>query len=339
MRKIVTLNIIMALFFISQLMAGTGTSGAQFLELSAGGRASALGGAYAAFARGVESVFINPAGLAHLSQKEAAFTHYELYADMTYENVAVAVPLSSSTITLSAQAFLSGDIQETTIDMPQGTDRNISANDFSFNLSYSRNMTDKFTAGATFRLLVLNLADVRATGIAFDAGALYNVGVKNIRIGFTINNFGPDLRYKGEPLDFETRKSDNQDQATDVNATYISEYFQLPLTFRVGFAYDPLNTENHRLSLLADGVNPNDQKENLALGVEYAYKDAFFLRAGHAGLLNNGIDNGGINQKEYTFGAGAVIKVGSSANLRFDYSFESHKYLTDISSFTVGFTF
>jgi len=320
-------------------MAGTGTSGAQFLQLSAGGRASALGGAYTAFAHGVESVYINPAGLARLVQKEAAFTHYQLYADMTYENVAVAVPLSSGTITFSAQAFLSGDIQETTIDSPQGTDRTISANDLSFNLSYARNMTDKFTAGATFKLLVLNLAEVQATGVAFDVGALYNVGVKNIRIGFAVSNFGPDLRYKGEPLNFETRKSDNQDQSSDVNASYVSEYFQLPLTFRIGFAYDPVNTENHRLSLLADGVNPNDQKENLAVGVEYCYKNGFFLRAGHAGLLNNGIENGGINQREYSFGAGAIINVGSAASLRFDYSFESHKYLTDISSFTVGFTF
>lgn len=325
--------------FIGQILAGTGTSGAQFLELSAGGRPSALGGAYTAFAQGIEGIYINPAGMTSLQFREAAFTHYELYADMTYENIALGIPLGNQAIGISVQGFLSGDIQETTIDRPQGTDRTFSANDFAFNVSYARVMTDKFSAGATFKLLVMNLADVRATGVAFDVGAIYNVGVRNIRIGFAINNFGPDLRYQGEPLEFETRKSENPDQSTDVNANYVSEFFQLPLTFRVGLAYDPVNTEQHRVTVLADGLNPNDQDENLVFGIEYGYKNAFFLRGGYAGLLNNGFEDGGINQRMYSFGAGAIIGVSGSTNLKFDYSFEAHKYLNNISSFNVGFTF
>lgn len=338
MKKVLKFILFLEIVFITNLFGGTGTSGAQFLQLSAGGRSSGMGGAYTAFAQGVESVFINPAGLAFLSQNQAVFSHYELYADMTYENVALGLPLENGSITISSVAFLSGDIERTTIDEPQGTGESYSANDFSFNLSYARNMTDKFTAGVTMKILLLNLADVRATGIAFDAGAVYDIGIRNIRIGFSINNFGPDLRYKGEALKYETRKSENPDQDSDVNATYISEHFQLPLTFRIGLAYDAIKNDYHRLSLVADGLNPNDQKENLVMGFEYCFRDSYFLRAGHAGLLNKGIEDGGINQRGYTFGAGAILKIGAS-NLRFDYSFEEHKFLSNISSFTIGFTF
>jgi long-subunit fatty acid transport protein len=339
MKRFLALIFIISLIYLANALAGTGTSGAQFLQLSAGGRPSSLGGAYTAFAQGVEAVYINPAGLAHLNGRQAVFTHYELYADMSYENIAIGIPVSNGAFTISAVGFLSGEIQRTTIEEPEGlAGDNFSANDFSFNLSYSRNLTDKFSAGATFKLLILRLAEVGATGVAFDVGAMYDIGVQNIRIGFTINNFGPDLRYQGEALAYETRISDNPDQASDVNANYLSEYFQLPLTFRVGLAYDPVRNENHRITLLADGLNPNDQKENLALGLEYAFKESYFIRAGHAGLLNNGYKDGGINQRTYTFGAGALLNI-STTRLKFDYSFEGHQYLSNISSFSVGFIF
>jgi long-subunit fatty acid transport protein len=339
MKHLFNFLFISVLIYITNALGGTGTSGAQFLQLSAGGRPSSLGGAYTAFGQGVETVYINPAGLASLNGQQAAFSHYELYADMSYENIALGIPVGQGALTISAMGFLSGAIQRTTIEEPEGLPGdNFSANDFSFNLSYARNMTDKFSAGVTFKLIMLKLAEVSATGVAFDAGAIYDIGLNNIRIGFTINNFGPDLRYQGEALEYETRISDNPDQASDVNANYISEYFQLPLTFRVGLAYDPVRNENHRITLLADGLNPNDQKENLALGLEYAFKESYFIRAGHAGLLNNGYKNGGINQRTYTFGAGALFNI-STTRLKLDYSFEGHQYLSNISSFTVGFIF
>jgi len=146
------------------------------------------------------------------------------------------------------------------------------------------------------------------------------------------------MRYSGQALDFQTRIADNQNQASDVNANYVAELFQLPLTFRVGMAYDPVNNENHRITLMADGLNPNDQAENLAVGLEYCYKDKYFIRGGHAGLLNEGVTNGGINQITYSFGAGAQIEMNNMGIL-LDYAFEDHKYLSNISKFTIGLVF
>jgi hypothetical protein len=332
--QILSINLIFTTFSWS----GTGTSGAQFLQLAGGGRASALGGAYTAFAQGLESVYYNPAGITTLRQKSAGFTHSELYADMSYENVALGIPLSFGAITFSANALLSGDIGITTLEDPQGTGETYSANDFSFNISYARILTDKFSAGITFKYLIMNLAEVQALGVAFDAGATYNTGVKNIRIGFAINNFGPDMSYKGQALEFQTRIAENENQASDVNANYVAELFQLPLTFRVGVAYDPINNENHRVTLMADGLNPNDQAENLAVGLEYCYKDKYYIRGGHAGLLNDGIQNGGINQITYSFGAGALVEM-NNMGIVFDYAFEDHKYLSNISKFTIGLIF
>ncbi len=337
MKRILNLIIIFIALSATLVWAGTGTSGAQFLQITGGSRVSALGGAYTAFAQGLESVYINPAGLAHLAQREAGFTHSKYFADMSVENVAVGIPMQFGSIAISAVALLSGDIERTTIEQPQGTGENFSANDFAFNLSYSRVMTDKFSAGLTFKYLVMTIAEVQARGYAMDVGATYNTGINNIRIGFAINNFGPDVRYSGEALQFQTKK-DNPGQATDVNAQYESEYFQLPLTFRVGLAYDAINDATNRLTLIVDGVNPSDQKENMAVGLEYSFKNSYFLRVGHAGVFNDGLSNGGINQMKYSLGAGANFKLGTTG-LLIDYSFEDHTYLASVSRFTVGLTF
>ncbi|MEJ2635172.1 MAG: PorV/PorQ family protein [Calditrichia bacterium] len=338
MKRLLNFIYFFSLLFASLVWAGTGTSGAQFLQMGGGGRPAALGGAYVAFAQGLETVYINPAGLATMGQNEVAFTHSAFFADLSLENAGFGIPIENGAVAISMSALLSGDIERTTLSEPQGTGETYSANDYSFNFSYARKMTDKFSAGVTFKYLIMNLADVQAKGIAFDAGATYNTGVKNIRIGFAINNFGPDLRYDGQALEFETTKGDNSSQATDVNAKYQSELFQLPLTFRVGLAYDAIKSADHRLTFLADGLNPNDQSENLAVGVEYSYKDSYFIRGGHAGLADNGYENGGINQIQFTFGAGAHLKMGTTS-LMLNYAFEQHKYLSNISRFTLGFIF
>lgn len=319
------------------LWGGTGTSGAQFLQLGGGSRSMALGGAYTALVGGLESAFVNPAGLATLGATEAMFTHSEFYADINYENAAIGFPLSFGSITLSGVALLSGDIEQTTIDDPDGTGEMFSANDYSFNISYSRRMTDKFTAGVTFKFILLNLADVQARGIAFDMGGIYNTGIKNLRIGFAINNFGSDLKYTGEVLEFQTQKESNPSQASDVNAQYESELFQLPLTFRVGLAFDLLQAENHTVTILTDGINPNDQDENLAVGMEYKFRKNYNLRVGYAGVLN-GFEEAGLNGRGLTAGVGANINL-STSSVRVDYSFEEHKYLSNISRFSLGFVF
>jgi hypothetical protein len=337
MKNILRDIMFLVLILTSICWGGTGTSGAQFLQLGGGSRSTALGGAYAALVGGVESVFINPAGLANLARTEAMFTHSEFYADLNYENVAFGVPINVGSITLSATALLSGDIEETTIDQPNGTGEMFSANDYSFNISYARRMTDKFSAGVTLKFILLNLAEVQARGLAFDMGGIYNTGIKNLRIGFAINNFGSDLKYAGKVLEFQTKKEDNPSQDSDVNANYESELFQLPLTFRVGLAFDLIKSENHVVTIVTDGVNPNDQDENLVVGLEYQFQHNYNLRVGYAGVLN-GFDESGLNGRGLSAGAGARINLGTNG-VRLDYSFQEHKYLSNISRFSVSFLF
>src|SRR3989475_8566786 len=70
-----------------------GTSG-EFLLLGAGARGAALGGAYAALATDVTSLYYNPAGLAQLSRPGAMVSTYSYVADTRYSWVGIGVPLA-----------------------------------------------------------------------------------------------------------------------------------------------------------------------------------------------------------------------------------------------------
>ena len=58
-----------------------GTAGAQELRIPVGARGTAMGGAVVADAHGMEAIYWNPAGLAHLGRTEAMFSHQPYIAD------------------------------------------------------------------------------------------------------------------------------------------------------------------------------------------------------------------------------------------------------------------
>ena len=127
---------------------------AQREQIFVGTRPNSLGEAFVAVADDGHAVYWNPAGIAFLEGTAAGFTHTMLYADMSLEDVAVAMPAMDGVMAVSALAFLSGDIEETTEEMPDGTGETYTANAFSLTLSYARLMTDKFSAGVSFRFRV-----------------------------------------------------------------------------------------------------------------------------------------------------------------------------------------
>src|SRR5262245_39552105 len=73
---------VMSVLLMTAALTGAGRAfadpaGFAFLEIPAGARASALGGAFSSMAQGVEAVYANPAGLESVRGVELAATHYE----------------------------------------------------------------------------------------------------------------------------------------------------------------------------------------------------------------------------------------------------------------------
>lgn len=342
---------------VSARLGGAGSS-ASFLTMGGGARPIAMGCAYTALADGPDALFWNPAGIANVTSPQVSFGQAILFAGMLEENLAGAFPLdASSTLGIQILAHLSGPIEITTYDKQQGTGNFYTANNYAVGITYSRLMTEKFTAGVTLKLIDLTLHEVAAVGIAFDAGAIYRIAeFKNLRLGFCVQHFGPDMRYSGNPLLFNTHKDTLQ--TNDIPSTFLSEPFRLPFTFAGGAAIDLVEPDSmgsgSRLTLDADFFHLGDQSAKGSLGLEYGLNEMFFLRFGFG--INTSPDLGDTttaaadagtilrevlsnrNDRGPSAGLGVKIPIGDF-DVSVDYSFEWHWYLSPVHRASLGVGF
>ena len=161
--------------------------GADFLAGGVDARALAMGGANVAQTRNVNSVYWNPAGLAHTEHPEVAYMHAERFAGVvSFDFAAIAYPVSHhSTVGLSF--FRSGvnDIKNTLNawdaernqpkSNPESYITSFSAADMAFLISYSRRFNQRFTVGTSGKIIRRTIGNfANAWGYSFDAGAQWH---------------------------------------------------------------------------------------------------------------------------------------------------------------------
>ncbi len=281
-----TLTLVIAVLPLSARLGGSGSS-ASFLTMGAGARPISMGCAYTAFAEGPDALFWNPAGIVKMKTPGATFGQAILFAGMLEENLAAVIPLGEEglggILGVNLLAHLSGPIEITTFEDQDGTGNYYTANNYAIGITYAYRMTEKFSTGLTIKGIDLTMDKVAALGFAVDAGATYVIKeARNLRLGFVIQNFGPDMRYRGAPLFFNTHKDTlHQD---DIPANYESDPVPLPFSFAGGAAIDLIEPQapgsGSRFTLAADFVHLADQPSKGAIGVEYGLNEMFFLRGG-----------------------------------------------------------
>ncbi|MXZ18100.1 MAG: PorV/PorQ family protein [Rhodothermaceae bacterium] len=161
--------------------------GADFLAGGVDARALAMGGANVAQTRNVNSVYWNPSGLAHMEYPEVAYMHAERFAGIvSFDFAGIAYPIShNSTVGLSF--FRSGvnDIKNTLNAWdaarnqpkanPESYITSFSAADMAFLLSYARRLNQRFTVGASGKIIRRTIGDFAdAWGYSFDVGAQWH---------------------------------------------------------------------------------------------------------------------------------------------------------------------
>ena len=333
--KRTTLLLIIMCLASTTLWARLGGAGLNFLIVNAGSRPSALGGAYAALANDLDAIYFNPAGISALNRFSLNFSYTPYFADMSYQSMAMAIPSGMfGTIGLSLLSLQSGDIEKTTLDEPNGTNSSYSASDYAFGVTLARPLTDKFSVGGTMKFITEGIDEVSCFGWAIDLGATYNTGFKNFRLGFSILNFGPDMQFKGDVLKFHYKPVDPNDpeendlMEEDAQAQWESEKIPLPLMFQFGLAVDLIQTSAYRVTFTADKVNPTDQVETFAVGMEVGYLEFLNLRVGYSDK----------NDGNFAAGAGIILPMGNSKAI-FDYAFRNHQYLDALHTFALTLVF
>jgi hypothetical protein len=258
-----------------------GTSGAQFLKLDVDARVVGLGGANAAVTQGAMALYYNPASIALMDERGLAFSYTDWIADIRYNYLAYATPISGfGNIGVHVAVLTMDDMERTTLEQPDGTGEMFGANSWVVGISTAHQLTNRFSFGVTAKYIREKISELSSGAIAFDVGTIYYTGFRNLRIAMSTRNFGTDTKFNGTELE-TTYDQDNNPSTAPVEIRLNTQSHPLPLSFRVGIAYDFEFDENSKLLAALDGYNTRDQGQQGNVGFEYSWQDRLALRAGY----------------------------------------------------------
>jgi len=179
--------------------AGT-TTGFAFLNLPAGARAAALGGAYTALADDPTAAFWNPAGIAAATpltgKDEMAVTgvHHESIQNFRQDLVAATWRRGGDGLSLAFNSHYTGGIDGTdAIGNPLGT---FGASDFAIAGGYAVAVAPGARLGGTLGWVSESIAGVSASTLTFSLGGLYApAGVAGLTLGAAVRQIGGSPRF------------------------------------------------------------------------------------------------------------------------------------------------
>ncbi len=230
--------------------AQAGGAGADFLQVPAGARPAAMGGAYAAVGTDAYSPVWNPAGIGFLAQKQIALQHLSYLDSVRYEFSSLALPVfGAAGVAFSVRDMASGSIPGT--DIAGNTTSDFSTRYSAYSLSYGQAVTSSLSLGVTGALISAKLADISASAYSFDMGMIYRPTDK-VSLALVGVNFGNKL-------------------------TFIKEGDALPSGIKLEAAYKPF----HSLTLAAGGTYRLEGPTAGRAGLEFQPLHGFLLRAGY----------------------------------------------------------
>lgn len=303
-----------------------GSAGGMQLLVNPWAGSNALSGANMASASPVESMFLNVAGMANVKKTEVAFTHvnYLSGADVGLNSFGIAQRIGETgALGVAVSAFDFGDIRRTTVETPDGDGTFFNAQMVSFAVSYAKAFSNSIYGGITVKVVSEGVSDLRASGVAFDAGIKYITGDRDqLKFGISLKNVGPPMSFSGDGLSFEATAPGNN---FPLAAEFRSANYELPSLVSIGASYDFLLTENQYITAHGTFVANSFSEDNYLIGAEYSFRDMVFLRAGY--LFENNILDDELRRVAFTglsAGAGLQLEMGEKrSRIAFDYSYRA----------------
>lgn len=262
-----------------------GSAGASQLLINPWARSAATGDAGVASVNGLEATFVNIAGLAFADKTQIKFNYSNWMgnAGISLNSAGLVQRLSESdVIAVSVQSLNYGDIPITTVANPEGNIGFFSPRANIFNVGYAKSFSSSIYGGINFKVISENISNLKASGIAIDAGIRYVTGEKDqIKFGIALKNVGPVMRYKGDGLAQQVNYSSTGFIASLEER---SASFEMPSLLLIGGSYDFIFNENNKLNVSAAFTANSFSNDQYRLGLDYAMtaeKVAFNLRAGY----------------------------------------------------------
>lgn len=292
-----------------------GTATAQFLKIPVGARASAMGESFVAVANDATALYWNPAGIVQFDRHEIVVSHTEWLVDVRHQFIGGVYHLSSEdAVGISVTSVHTDDMPVTTEVQPKGNGTYFRFSDLAIGATYARKLTPQFSAGVTVRYIEETLDVLKMRGVMVDLGTYYWMGLGTARFSAVVSHFGNQMSPEGSVTSFS---------GSTINSF---QEFSPPTMFRFGFAFEPVNEEQHVLTTSIQLNHPNDNSENVSLGAEYRWMNTLSLRAGYR--LN-------VDEQDISLGAGVVTSI-DVVSLALDYGYSAFGRLGGVHRLTLG---
>ena len=311
-----------------------GTTAAEFLSIPVGARATAMGNAITALVDDPTAIYWNPAGLAQIDGGGFTGEYAQWLAEIDFNFAAVVLPSRFGTFGLGLTSMRTPEMEVTTVDQQDGTGETFTASSYAFAFSYGRALTDRFSLGASVKVVSERIWNSSTSGVAFDVGTQFITPFRGIRLGAAISNFGTKLRIGGDDLLTRVDIDPNNRGNNESNRALLkTDAFDMPLTMRIGLAGEVFQGGGSRLTLAVEALNPNNSEQYGNVGAEVGLLgDLVLLRGGYAELfLNDSV-------RSYTLGAGLRYRFAPLI-FSLDYAFEKQDFFTDVNRFTLSIRF
>ena len=317
----------------------TGQAGASELLINPWSESSGMASANTASCRGLESVYLNVAGLTGVKATELIFSHASWFADISINAFGFAQKVGDTGVMgLSIMSLDFGDIERTTFDNPDGGIGTFSPQFMNIALSYAKKFTYNMSAGMTVKMISESAAELVANGFAIDAGVHYETGEKGqAKFGITLKNVGPRMSFNGDGDDLSLTGENGYDMTFEVR----SAPFELPSLLNIGLSYDfYFSSESEedlvRMTFAGNFVSNSFSKDQILGGVELSWKDIVSLRGGYSYESNIMEDFDDGRSTAFTgMSAGLSIELPISDETIFglDYSYRPADPLSSVHTF------
>lgn len=282
----------------------TGTAGFVFLEVPVSARTAALGESSVSLVdMNSASVFVNPGALGFTGSVHSFSASYApWFAEINQFAASYSYKSDIGVIALSSVLFDYGTMERTVKLSGQRIYEQIGtfdANSMAIGLSYSKQLTDRFSFGVTAKYVKEQLDVYSASNVVIDGGFLYYTGLGSLRVAGVIQNFGSDAKFKNSE-------------------------FKMPAVLRLGLASEVYQTDQSRVTLLVEAVHPTDSDEKLNVGAEVELMKSVTLRGGYKFFYD---------EEKYSFGIGLKPPVEYPVSI--DFAYANYGVLGNILRFTL----
>jgi hypothetical protein len=313
----------------------------EFLNIGAGARGLAMGGAQVASANDATAGYWNPAGLVGVKDHpNVGIMHADYFAGIAkYDYASAAIPIQDNkrTIGISLLRFAVDDIPNTLYlvepdgSINYGNIQSFSSADYALLLSFAQNIRQteekSISFGVNAKVIYRKIGTfATAWGFGFDAGLQmhgkkWHAGVVARDISTTFNAWSFKFTEREKEVLYLT-KNDIPVKSTEITLPRV--IIGGGYNFKIGKSVNLLAEAN--LDVTFDGkrntvLSSDPVSVDPRLGLEATIKDVFFIRAGISNFQRALADEDTVNQKKVwiyqpSLGAGFKIK-----NVMLDYAF------------------